>query len=262
MRHDFNQQLKRLEKQEQHLLHKQGNSLFTSKIKPVSDKIEGKIPEQLKATLNTAFYKGFQLVFEKGSPYIEKTYDKDRIKIDFDINNYAVDKDMNKRHMKRLDKQSRQSSAINISFSLLEGSILGFLGIGLPDILLFLSVIIKTVYETALSYGFSYDTEEERVYLLLLISAAVTKEEKQRVLDQELDQLGADIDHNIETVIDTDSQIKATSELLSNALLTAKFIQGIPVVGIIGGAVNYNIMNKISNYARIKYKKRYLLKKE
>jgi len=55
--------------------------------------------------------------------------------------------------------------------------------------------------------------------------------------------------------------MKETSDLLSNTLLTAKFIQGLPLVGVIGGVINPVMINKIGKYARIKYKKRYLLSK-
>lgn len=261
MNYNINQQLKQIEKQEQRLLNKTDSAFMKSTIAPVRDNIQDKIPEKLKKTLNTAFYKGFQLVFKKGSPIIEKTYNKEKLEMDFDVNNYAVGKDFSKRHIKRLDKQSQQSSMVNTSFSVLEGGVLGVLGIGLPDIPLFLSVLVKTIYEIALSYGFQYSSDEEEVYLLLLISAAVSKGDKQKELDHELDNLGTNLDNNILLDLNSETQLKATSEVLSEALLTAKFIQGIPIVGIVGGAVNYNIISKVSNYARIKYKKRYLLKK-
>ncbi|MDD3172936.1 MAG: EcsC family protein [Herbinix sp.] len=243
------------------IFNKPENPLLKSTILPVMDKIQEKIPEKLETTLNIAFYKGFQLVFEKGSPYIEKTYNKEKIEMDFDINNYAINKDFNKRHIKRLDKQSKQSSMVNSSFSALEGGVLGLLGIGLPDIPLFLSVMVKTIYEVALSYGFPYNSDDEAVYILLLISAAITKGETQKNYDNDLEQQGIKIDHNIVTDCNPDLQMEATAKALSDALLAAKFLQGIPVVGVVGGAVNYNILNKVSNYARIKYKKRYLMKK-
>lgn len=261
MKRSLDQQIKNIEKQEQRILNKQENPLVSAKIRPVVDKIQEKIPEKLISTLNTAFYKGFQLVFEKGSTLIEKTYDKDKILMDYDINDYAIGKEFNLRHIKRLDKQSKQSGIMNSSFSAIEGGVLGLLGIGIPDIPLFLSVMLKTIYETALSYGFRYDTEEEKVYILLMISSAVSKGSKQKEYNLELDQLAANIDHNIVTVSGSEEQMKITSELLSEALLTTKFIQGIPIVGAVGGAVNYAILNKVGNYARIKYKKRYLLKK-
>lgn len=45
---------------------------------------------------------------------------------------------------------------------------------------------------------------------------------------------------------------------MANSLLLEKFIQGIPVIGAVGGAVNNSIYKKISNFSMIKYKKRYI----
>jgi hypothetical protein len=261
MKHTLDQQLNRLKQREYKLLNKPENPMMKNTISPALEKIQNKIPQKLKSTLNMAFYKGFQLVFEKGNTFIEKTYNKDKIELEYDINDYALDKKLNKKHMNRLDKQSKQSTLLNSSFTVVEGSVLGVLGIGLPDIPLFLSVVIKNIYEVALSYGYPYDTEEERTFILLLIASAMSKGDKQKEFDQLLDNLSADIDHNITIDIKPDAQMKITAEVLSDALLTAKFIQGIPVIGAVGGIVNFNILNRVSSYARIKYKKRYLNKK-
>ena len=257
----LNQQLKQIELQEQKIFDQAKHGILEATLTPMLDKLQDKIPDKLIKTLNTAFYKGFQLVFDKGSTYIEKTYNKDKIELEYDINNYALDKRMNKRHFNRLDQYSKQTKLINSSFSVLEGSVLGILGIGIPDIPLLLAVLVKTIYEIALSYGYSYDKAEEKAYLLLLINAAITKGELQMDLDKKLEQLSDKLDHNIETNTDMDTQMKETSKALSDALLTSKFIQGIPIVGIVGGAVNYSIVNRVAKYARLKYKKRYLLNK-
>ncbi len=261
MNHILNQQLKEIELQEQKIFNQEHYDLLDSTLTPMFSKIQDKIPDKLVDTLNTAFYKGFQLVFEKGSSMIEKTYNKDKIELEHDINNYALDKRMNKRHMKRMDKYSKQSQLINSSLSVVEGSVLGILGIGMPDIPLLLSVLVKTTYEIALSYGYSYDIEEEKAYLLLLINAATSKGEQQKDLDHKLEVLSDKLDHNIEAKVDFDLLMKEASKTLSDVLLTAKFIQGIPIIGVVGGAVNYSIVNRVAKYARLKYKKRYLLKK-
>ncbi len=261
MKNSFEQHLKQLDKLENKLLNRPENNLMKTTILPIKDKIEGIIPQQLKSTLNAAFYKGFQLIFEKGNPFIEKTYDKEKLSLDFDVNDYALNKKLNQRHMKRLDKTSNQSKLINSSFSVVEGGVLGFLGIGIPDIPLFLAVIIRTLNEIALSYGFDYETEEEKTYMLLLINGAISKKELQLECNKQVEALGSQIDQNIVSEINFDEQMHVTSDLFSEALLTAKFIQGIPIVGAVGGVINYNIIHKISSYARIKYKKRYLAKK-
>lgn len=257
----FEKQMKDIEKEELQILNQRENTFIKTKIAPIMDKIQEKIPEKLKNVLDAAFCKGFQLVFDKGNIYIEKTYNKDKIQLEHDLNNYAIDKYQSKRHMKKMDRQSMLSTSINSSVAVLEGGVLGILGIGLPDIPLFISVIIRTINEIALTYGYNYDTEDEKTYLLYIISGALSKGEKQREYNQKIDILGANNDSNIVTDIKLEEKIRETSDLLSDALLTAKFIQGFPVVGVIGGVINHSIMNKVSRYARVKYKKRYLLRK-
>ena len=52
-------------------------------------------------------------------------------------------------------------------------------------------------------------------------------------------------------------EIASTARMLSDALLVEKFVQGLPVVGVVGGAVNF----RIAALAAVKYKKRYLMRK-
>lgn len=254
-------QLQLIEKQEQRLQDKKENTFLTSKLNPIKGKIEGMIPNKLKNTLQAAFFKGFQLVFEKGSTYIEKTYRKDKIQLEHDLNNYALDKYPHKKQIRRLDKSANRSNLLNSSIAVLEGGVLGVLGIGLPDIPLFISVILKTINEIALSYGYSYDHEEEKVYILCLIGGALVAGEGRKGYSEKIDHLGDGIDSGNVMDINLNEYMKGTADLLSDALLTAKFIQGIPLLGIIGGAVNHSVIQKIAHYAKMKYKKRYLTRK-
>jgi hypothetical protein len=267
----LSKQLKDIEKQEEKILYKKENTfikdkivkdkIIQEKIIPLANMIQNKIPARLIDTLDAAFYKGFCLVFEKGNTYIEKTYNKDKKQLEFDLNNYAIDKKLSKKHIKKLDKPSNYSKAINSSIAVLEGGVLGLLGIGIPDIPLLIAVIVRTVNEIALSYGYQYEREEEKAYILYIICGAMTKGETQREFDQKINLLGQLLDSNQGTQIQLEEEMKITASILSESLLTAKFIQGIPVVGIVGGVVNHNIISKIGKYAKLKYKKRYLLKK-
>lgn len=56
-------------------------------------------------------------------------------------------------------------------------------------------------------------------------------------------------------------EIKKTAKALADALLVEKFVQGIPIVGVVGGFVNHAVYKKILFLARLEYKKRYLLGK-
>jgi hypothetical protein len=257
----FIKQMKKINRKEETFLNTKENPLLKNRILPFVDKIQEKIPDKLNSTLETAFYKSFRLFFEKGNKYIEKTYNKDNKQFEFEINDYAIDKKLNSKSIKMLDKPSNYSNIINTSFSVLEGSVLGVLGIGLPDIPLFISLIIKTINEVALSYGFDYNTTEEKAYVLLLIRGALSKAEQQKEVNKEIDSFSDKIDHQIISDIDLEEHMKLTAKVLSDTLLTAKFIQGIPLAGAVGGIVNYTVIQKIGRYSKLKYKKRYLLKK-
>ncbi|NLY46586.1 MAG: EcsC family protein, partial [Tissierella sp.] len=219
-------------------------------------------PDKLRLTLETTFAKSFQLVFEKGEKYIEKTYKKDKKILEHDLINYAIDRDFSKKHIKKLDKQSNQSKRINKSVTLFEGGVLGFLGVGLPDIPVFIAMIMRTIYEVALSYGYDYNNDKERSYILLTICGAMSYGEKQKYYNEQIDHLGSLLDKDMEVKVDLKEQMEETSQILADSMLVGKFVQGIPVVGTIGGVINYTIINKIGKFASIKYKKRYLLGKE
>ena len=53
-------------------------------------------------------------------------------------------------------------------------------------------------------------------------------------------------------------QIEQTAGSLSKELLYIKFLQGIPVVGAVGGAYDAVYMKRITEYAELKYRHRYL----
>ena len=55
-------------------------------------------------------------------------------------------------------------------------------------------------------------------------------------------------------------QMERASRVLAKELLYLKFVQGVPVVGILGGVSDVVYQKKIADYAAIKYKKRFLNK--
>lgn len=249
--------LTKLEKKEQKLLNKK-QGIIEEKLEPIVDKVESKVPETLKNSLNKAFYKAFQIVFEKGTKYIEKLYNKNKIQFNHDVNNYRVERNLSNKSLKKIDKHAQRSNLLNTSISTLEGAGLGFLGMGLPDIPLFTAMVLKTIYEIALSYGFLYELEEEKIYVLNLINAALTTDETQRKYNHKVELLGGKIDSHVQFNYDLNKEIANTSRILSDTMLASKFVQGIPVVGAVGSIANYKTINKISRYSSIKYKKRYL----
>lgn len=256
----IDKQLKKIDKKEKKILNKKNSKVYEEKVSPIINKVEESIPDRIKLTLDNAFYQGFNTVLSKGTKYIEKLYDKEKLQIEHDIKNYAIEKSATKKKIKELDSISKKSNFVNATISTVEGGGLGLLGIGIHDIPLFITMILKTVYEIALSYGFNYEDELEQVYILNLICGALTSGDELRKYNSILEQLSDDIFNNKPNNYILDEEIRNTSKVLSQAMLTTKFIQGVPIIGVIGGIINFKVINKVSTYSKLKYKKRYLQK--
>ena len=137
---------------------------------------------------------------------------------------------------------------------------MGLLGIGIPDIPLLTGMMLRSIYETALHYGFSYDTEEEKRFILLLIQGAMTHGER---LERVNDELNFFMEHgSFSQEEGMEELIRRTAGILSDELLYMKFLQGIPVAGVIGGAGDAVYMSRVSEYARLKYHRRFCLERQ
>ena len=266
MKRDFNKnnlvykQLKAIEKKEVKLLKEPKNNYIKNKLSPLKDKLEDKIPAKLQSTLELAFQKGFKAVFDKGDIIIEKTYNKDDINMEYDINAYAINKYPSKKTLKKLDKAASKKTLINKSITTIEGSTLGLLGIGLPDIPIYIGVILKSIYEISLSYGFNYSNENERAFILNIICATVSYGDDKTYYFKRLDIIANEIDSNTPTNYNINEILIETSKKISTYMLSAKFIQGLPIIGVVGGITNFLTLQDITTIAKVKYKKRYLNK--
>ena len=224
------------------------------------DKVAKFVPQKLESTLNTAFYKAFELIFDKGTGVIEKTYQKEKKEQNYKINEYAAEVRGTRRAMRAFGREATVSKNLNMAVSTVEGVGMGLLGMGIPDIPIFLGVLLKSVYEIALSYGFSYDTKEEQIFILKLIEAALSHEKDLAERNMELNLwMQNPVERTFE--IGWEEQIRRTSDALSDELLYLKFVQGLPVVGVLGGLSDMVYQKKISDYAVLKYKRRFLEKK-
>ena len=217
------------------------------------EKIADKIPEKLEGTLNTAFRKAFELVFKKGTGLIEKTYDKEKQVQTFQINEYAACVRKDRKSVRAFARQAGSGRARNLLLSGIEGAGLGILGIGIPDIPLFTAMLLKSIYEIAISYGCSYETEEEQCFILSVIKTALTRGEELVQANRELNEW---IDSGIVRGPDRQEQITRTSDALAEALLYMKFVQGIPIVGLAGGMADAVYLKRITDYADLKYRRR------
>ncbi|MCI5867999.1 MAG: EcsC family protein [Dorea sp.] len=240
-----------LEKQERRYLRKQKEENPSV----IRQKISQKIPEQLESTLNEAFVKAFALVFEKGTGIIEKSYQKNRYEQEYQDNEAIAAKENNRKSVKAFARQAGRSRAKNLLISGAEGAGLGVLGIGIPDIPIFTAVLLKSIYEIALSYGFSYDSEEEQCFILGIIETSMLRGER---LIYSNNWINTEIDSGLPALEEKQKLIRQAAESLSAELLHLKFLQGIPLVGVAGGLADSLYLKKITEYADLKYRRRFL----
>ena len=253
MEKHIEKELKRIEIRENAIDKKMG--IIEKKINFAMNKVEGKIPEGLKDKLEMAFYKGFKVLFEKGMGVIDKTYDKENMNIDFRAYKAIIDKDSEA--LIHLRKRLNKSLKRDLAFTAVEGTGLGILGIGLPDIPVFLGVVLRSIYKIASTYGFDYSDDKEKCYILKLITGAMNRGEEREKTDKQIRRMEYLIDNNIYES-NLDREMKRTASVMANELLTFKFVQGMPVVGVVGGYTNVKVLNRIVTYSHLKYERRCL----
>ncbi len=243
-------------------LEKKENAYLSKKIEKKDSKLnqllQNKVPEKLQSTLDAAFAKAFSLVFEKGTGIIEKTYNREEMQKSYQINEYAAEVRQNHKSLKVFSKKAGNAGKLNLLLSGVSGVGLGVLGIGLPDIVLFTGMMLKGIYEIALNYGFNYEEEKERQFVLFIIQGAVAYGRDFQIIDEQLNDY---IKQGYFTdAQDTETLISKAAQGLSTELLYMKFLQSIPVVGAVGGAYDAIYMKQVMEYAELKYRRRFLWK--
>lgn len=221
--------------------------------------LEQKIPEKVYTGLETAFCTGFSLVFKHGRKLIELTYKKETLKQEHILRDQAVQTEGSRRDFKQMQKNVRNAGLKNMAATTAEGMALGALGVGMPDVVLFLATLLKGVYETALHYGFEYETPEEQYLILRMMSASLKTGRAWLREDAKVEELLQADAMGVDPEI-LQEQIKKTASAFAVDMLALKFIQGMPVVGFLGGAANPVYYRKVMDYVQRKYRKRYLLK--
>lgn len=246
---------KKAEKQEQIYMQKR----MEKKDSRLNQLLEKKVPQTLQSKLDSAFSKAFYLIFEKGTGIIEKTYSREELEKTYQINEYTQQVRNNRKSLQTFSKKASGAGNMNLLLSGVSGIGLGVLGIGIPDIVLFTGLLLKSVYEIALNYGFDYEKEEEKQFILLIIQGAVSYGEELLAINDELNYF-IETGHYTRNLVLSES-INAAAGGLSKELLYMKFLQGIPIVGAAGGAYDVIYMKQIINYAKMKYKRRFYSKR-
>lgn len=224
-------------------------------------KLEEKIPAKASAALEAAFVKAFGLVFEKGTRVIEKSYNREALQTGFTLRQHAMQVRGARQDYGAFRRELRGAETKNLLLTTAEGVGLGLLGIGLPDLVLFVGMLLKGVYETALHYGFSYDSPQERYWILQVLQTSLTKGEDWQTCHHRVCQVLPDRLPE-PTPAQWDQQLDATARTFALDMLLLKFIQGLPLVGVLGGAGNPVYYRRVMRYTQLAYAKRYLLQRQ
>lgn len=221
--------------------------------------LEQKVPEKIRAGLESGFRKGFAIVFTSGRPIIEKSYRKEELKANHAVHDYAMQMKGGRKEWRQLRREAKQANWLNLAATTAEGVGLGALGIGLPDIVLFLGMLLRGIYETALHYGFDYEDRWEQLLILKMMTTALSTGEEWEYHHSKLEALLKEEVQQVSEQAFAD-QIDQTASVFAVELMALKFIQGLPVVGIVGGAANPVYYARVLKYVRCQYEKRYLQK--
>lgn len=250
-----NQELLIVEKQEKRM----AKAAVNAKPAVWKTELESRIPQKVYTGLESAFCKGFSLVFQQGRTVIEKGYRKEDIQADHAIQDFAVQLKGSRRELRKLNRQAKQADLLNMALTTVEGIGLGALGIGMPDIVLFLGILLKGIYETALHYGIDYESRQEQLMILKMMEVPLLSGTDWLSKNAEVDEM---LSWQTPEITDEDfqSQMKDTASAFAVDMLLLKFIQGLPMVGILVGAANPVYYNRVMKYVQLKYRKRYLLK--
>lgn len=222
--------------------------------------IRKKIPEKTYLTLESAFEKAFRLIFNKGGGIIEKTSQLEKIRLQSEEFEESMHRMVHEGTIKAIDNLAASSAQNSKLIGTADGSILGIAGMGLPDIPIFLGILLKTCYGIAAGYGFDYRDPKEKKFTISVLKMAFSTGEAKAEYSRQCDELaramvvGEAVDWEV-----TDEEIKEVSSILATDMLVAKFIQGFTLVGVVGGIFNYRLVHKINVSANLKYKKRFLL---
>lgn len=222
---------------------------------------EKRVPDKLMATMDTAFYTAFQVLFQRGTGLLGRTIPTRKLLGERYLKEYAIKKAPGARSMGALHRSAALSGALTTAAATAEGCVLGLLGMGLPDIPILMSILLRAVYHTAVRYGFAYDTKGERSYILLLLCAALTTGPDRKTYSDRADELGRLLDQEQVPWVDLEAQMREAAKALAGAMLVAKFLQGMTIIGVVGGASNFSTSRRVTEMANLKYQRRFLEKK-
>lgn len=229
-------------------------------------KLQQVVPDGLSEKLEAAFYVAFKGILENGTGMIGKSFSKEKSKAEYDVRAFAAGRYPSRKNLAAVRKHAAKKTAASVAGAGAEGAVLGVLGIGLPDIPLFLAVVLRSLYALSIHFGIDYEKTEEQELLLDILAQSLSRGEQIAEQDAAMNQriyrlvMGAKKDDSLPSSAKvSEESIRRASSALSGELLYLKFLQGVPVVGIIGGVYDGLYLKRITDYAVLKMERRWLL---
>lgn len=218
--------------------------------------LEEKVPDKLESTLDAAFAKAFDLIFSKGEYIISKSFSARKLVSEFEIDSYQLEELGRSKDVRKFKRRATATGTSHTMISAAAGITLGILGAWIPDIVIFIALLMRNMYQIAMRYGYGYDTDDEKKFMLRIIAAAVSDGEDIAAADEEINSI---IRRGLQSDGSTvDEAVRSAAVALSHAMLYLKFVQNIPVIGVAGGISDFIYMERISDYAALKYQRRFL----
>lgn len=223
--------------------------------------MEYKTPEKIQITTEAVFQSAFEFIFEEGMDIIQKTCSKEKSERKYNKNKKEFNIKKTEKALKKFDKSVKLSNNVSFLFTGIKSVALGTFGVGMPDIPIFIAEIIRVVYNTALKYGYSYKTENEKIFILSIIAFALCETSQKQKYSDICDSIAKDIETRKNISITLKDMEYETAQILSKAVCGIKLVQGVMIAGILSSAGNISIINNVSKSAYLKYKKRFIMYK-
>ena len=145
----FVREMRRVQREEEKYL-----AYRPKKDAPDKKTIRDRIPEKTYRALEAAFEKGFRLLFDKGGGIIEKTGSIDKARMRFEEFDDSLERTVHPDTLRAIDKSASSKVRSGKFVGTADGTVLGVFGMGMPDIPIFLGLLLKQCYEIAASYGY------------------------------------------------------------------------------------------------------------
>ena len=220
------------------------------------------LPAVYKETLDLAFYQNLMMLLDPEKDVVSGLINREELEEKFHRLDRAVDADAGFKALGHMEREAAKLNGSELSAAALEGLGLGSIGIGSPETVILTLLMLRTLYETALLYGFNIDHPWEKDLALMLLSAAFSSGEDAYREQQALTRVLKGLADGVTPEIDREKRIRAAASHMAGSMSLQKFVQGIPVIGAAGLFFNSAAIKRLQTLSRCVYKQLYLQMKD